>query len=185
MEEGIMGEELSEEKIEERSGMLQEEITKEEIRRGVGKLKKGKAEGVCGTSGELLKAGGEVVIEWLVKIYNMVWRTGVAPEDLQRAIIKVFSRILNNRVRLMTDNRLLGEQAVFRSGRGSIDQIFVIRQLVEKHLEKGKKMFAAFVDLEKAYDKVWRADLWRALREYGMVGWRVNWSGGLAWQLLQ
>ena len=54
MEEGIMEEELSEEKIEERSGMLQEEITKEEIRRCVGKLKKGKAEGVCGISGELL-----------------------------------------------------------------------------------------------------------------------------------
>ena len=190
-----MGEELSEEKIEERSGMLQEEITKEEIRRGVGKLKKGKAEGVCGISGELLKAGGEVVIEWLFKIYNMVWRTGVAPEDWQRAIIvpihkkssrrkcgnyrgisllsipgKVFARILNDRVRLMTDNRLLEEQAGFRSGRGCIDQIFVIRQLVEKHLEKGKKMFAAFVDLEKAYDKVWRADLWRALREYGIGG---------------
>ena len=70
----------------------------------------------------------------------------------------------------MTDNRLLEEQAGFRSGRGCIDQIFVIRQLVEKHLEKGKKMFAAFVDLEKAYDKVWRADLWRALREYGIGG---------------
>ena len=32
MEEGIVGVELSGEKIEERSGMLQEEITKEEIR---------------------------------------------------------------------------------------------------------------------------------------------------------
>ena len=57
------GEELSREEIEERSGMLQEEISKEKIRRGVGKLKKGKAEIVCGISGELLKAGGEVVIE--------------------------------------------------------------------------------------------------------------------------
>ena len=68
----------------------------------------------------------------------------------------------------MTDNRLLEEQAGFRSGRGCIDQILVIKQLVEKHLEKGKKMFATFVDLKKACDKVWRADLWRALREYGM-----------------
>ena len=91
VEEGIMGEELSGEKIEERSGMLQEEITKEEIRRGVGKLTKGKA-GVRGSSGELLKAGGEVVIEWLFKIYNMVWRTGVAPEDGREPSLCPFTR---------------------------------------------------------------------------------------------
>ena len=41
---------------------------------------------------------------------------------------------------------------------------------MEKHLEKRRKVFAAFVDLEKAYDKVRRADLWRALREYGIRG---------------
>ena len=88
MEEGIMGEELSREETEERSGMLQEEITKEEIRRGVGKLKKGKAEGVCGISGELLKSGGEVVVEWVFKIYNTHGiENGVAPQDWQRAII--------------------------------------------------------------------------------------------------
>ena len=27
------------------------------------------------------------MIEWLFKIYSMVWRMGVAPEDWQRAII--------------------------------------------------------------------------------------------------
>ena len=42
-----------------------EEITREEIRRGVGK-----AEGVCDISGELLKVGGDRVIEWLYKIYS-------------------------------------------------------------------------------------------------------------------
>ena len=78
--------------------------------------------------------------------------------------------ILSNRVKQLTYNRLLEEQAGFRSGRGCTDHIFVIRQLVEKHLEKEKKMFAAFIDLEKAYNKVWRADLWSALREYGIEG---------------
>ena len=52
VEEGIMGDELSREKIEGRSGMLHEEITEEEIRRGVGKLKKGKAERVYVVSQE-------------------------------------------------------------------------------------------------------------------------------------
>ena len=52
---------------------------------------------------------------------------------------KVFARIRNDRVRLMTDNCLLEEPAGFRSGRGCIDQITVIRQMVEKHLEKGER----------------------------------------------
>ena len=78
---------MNSEELEERNEMLLEEIRKEEIRNGVGKLKKGKAEGICGISGELLNAGGEIVIEWLYKIYNIVCRTGVAPVDWQRAII--------------------------------------------------------------------------------------------------
>ena len=156
-EEGVIGEGMSRRVIEDGSELLAE-ITKEEIRRCVGKLKKRKAEGVCGISGELLKAGGEVVIEWLSSIYNMVWRTGAVPEDWQRAIIvpihkkssrrkcgnyrgssllsipgKVFARILSDRVKQLTYNRLLEEQAGFRSGRGCTDHIFVIRQLVEKH----------------------------------------------------
>ena len=67
--------------------MPEEEITEEEIRKSVGKLKKGKAGGVCEISGELLKAGGEVVIKWMTVIYSLVWGTGVAPMDWQRAII--------------------------------------------------------------------------------------------------
>ena len=72
-EEDVIGEDLSRGGSEDRSEWLAE-ITREEIRKGVGKLKKGKAEGICGISGELLKAGGEVVIEWLSWIYSMVWK---------------------------------------------------------------------------------------------------------------
>ena len=31
-------------------------------------------------------------------------------------------------------------------------------------------MFSAFIDLEKAYDKVWRVDLWSAMKEHGIGG---------------
>ena len=78
------------------------------------------------------------MIEWLFKIYNMVWRMGVAPEDWQKPLLcpsirrvlggnvgiiegspwyvswEKCSQILNDQVRLMTDNRLLEEQAGFR-----------------------------------------------------------------------
>ncbi len=57
-----------------------------------------------------------------------------------------------------------------RGGRGSIHQIFAVKILVEKYLEKDRKLFAAFMDLEKAYDRVDRKGLWDTLRVYGVGG---------------
>ena len=48
-----------------------------------------------------------------------------------------------------------------------------MRQLTEKMIEKGKKMYVVFVDLEKAYDKLCREELWEVLRRYV---WCVRWS---------
>ena len=55
----------------------------------------------------------------------------------------------------------------FRSGRGCIYQIFVLKQLVEK---KRKELHVAFMDLEKAYDNVCIGALWRVLHECGVDG---------------
>ena len=46
----------------------------------------------------------------------------------------------------------------------------MIRQLGEKTIERGKKLCAAFLALEKAYDRVWRTGLWEALKQYGVEG---------------
>ena len=39
----------------------------------------------------------------------------------------------------------------------------VIKQLDEKVIKKDRHMYAVFVDLEKAYDKVCTEELWEAL----------------------
>ena len=75
---------LEERKIEE--GLL-EEISEEEIRRAIARLKRGKAAGVCGIHGEMLKAEGDTVVRWLHIIFNIVWEKGKAPEDWQKAVI--------------------------------------------------------------------------------------------------
>ena len=54
--------------------------------------------------------------------------------------------------------------------RGCVDQIFAVRQVIEKVIEKDKVVYAAFVDLEKAYDSVSRSKLWVALKDYGVRG---------------
>ena len=35
----------------------------------------------------MLRAGGEVVVEWLTEFFNMVWRMGVAPGDWKDVVI--------------------------------------------------------------------------------------------------
>ena len=45
-------------------------------------------------------------------------------------------------------------QRGFMSGRSTTDAIFLVRQLQEKVLEKNRSLWMAFVDLEKAYDRV-------------------------------
>ncbi len=65
---------------------------------------------------------------------------------------KVYGRILNERMIKITD-KSVGDEQCFRKGRGCVDQIFALKRLVKKYLEKDRKLFAAFMDLEKAYDK--------------------------------
>ena len=44
------------------------------------RLKGGKSPGVCNIVPEMLKAGGEVAIEWFVKLFNPVWERVWPPE---------------------------------------------------------------------------------------------------------
>ena len=60
-------------------------------------------------------------------------------------------------------------QSGFRRGRGCTDQTFIVRQVCEKYLRKGKYVYFAFLDLEK-YDRVDRDAMWSVLRLYGVGG---------------
>ena len=53
-------------------------------------------------------------------------------------------------MRTITEEKVLEEQGAFRKGRSCVDQLFTVRQLGEKIIEKNKRMLMVCMDLEKA-----------------------------------
>ena len=79
---------------------------------------------------------------------------------------RLFARIIKNRLQMVVETRgLLGEmQYGFRRGRSTTDGLFILSQIIELAQKLGKKVYLIFVDLKKAFDKVWRTGLWEVLR---------------------
>src|SRR5207245_10107967 len=57
------------------------EITCQEVRVALEDMKSGKASGPSGGVTEMLKAAGEIVIEWMTDLFNAVVREGKVPAD--------------------------------------------------------------------------------------------------------
>ena len=62
----------------------------------------------------------------------------------------------------------------FMPGRGTTDAIFLVKQLQEKYLGKKKNLYFAFIELEKAFDRVPREVVWWAMRKLGVEEWLVR-----------
>src|SRR5437867_12762747 len=86
-------------------------------------------------------------------------------------VLKVLKRVLEARLRktVKIDDMQFG----FSPDKGTTDAIFIVRQVQEKLLGKQKALWMAFVDLEKAFDRVPREVLWWALRHVGVEEWMV------------
>ena len=90
---------------------------------------------------------------------------------LTEQVMKVLERIVDGLIRHVVS--IDDSQFGFVPGRGTTDAIFVIRQLQEKYLAANKRLYMAFVDLEKAFDQVPRKVIWWALRKLGVDEWIV------------
>ena len=75
--------------------------------------------------------------------------------------MKLWERIIEARIR--KEVTIAEQQLGFMPGRSTIDAIFCLRMLLEKWTERQKAMHCAFIDLEKAYDRVPREELWECL----------------------
>ena len=134
--------------------------TKSEIKEAILRTKNCKAGGVDKIVAEMLKADVGTSTTILEKIFVKVWDGEEVPEDWKRGLIarvpkkgnlmdcgnwrgitlmaviaKIMGRIIIKRIKDGTDAKLRNEQAGFRTGRGTIEQIFILKNIIEQSIE--------------------------------------------------
>ena len=60
------------------------------------------------------------------------------------------------------------EQAGFRAGRSTTEQIFNLCILSENYLQHQQDLYHVFIDFKKAFDQVWHATLWATMGKYNI-----------------
>ncbi|XP_051941766.1 uncharacterized protein LOC127614473 [Hippocampus zosterae] len=121
----------------------------------VKKLLGGKAPGVDEIRPEFLKALDVVGLSWLTHLCNIAWSTGRVPLDWQTGVVvplfkkgdrrvcsnyrgitllslpgKVYSGVLERRVRQEVEPQIEEEQCGFRPGRGTVDQLYTLSRVL-------------------------------------------------------
>ncbi len=132
--------------------------TQAEIREALKDMKTGKAPGIDSITTELLRADIDTTVQILHQFFTEVWDKEMVPEDWKKGLIiklakkgeltncsnwrgitsvvaKVMGRVIIKRIAGGVDGKLRSEQAGFRRGRSTTQQIFVLRNIVEQALE--------------------------------------------------
>ena len=172
-------------------------VCSSEVQRAVNRSKNGKAIGLDHLPYEIFKNPNSVSL--LTKLFNCIYESGIIPSIWRVAIIKpipksstqdlriptqyrainllstvykLFTTIINNRIsQYLESNCLLAdEQNGFRPNRNCDDHIFVLLNLLKNRKAKHLSTFVAFIDAEKAFDRVNRHLLLYKLLKAGITG---------------
>nr|KAG5698663.1 hypothetical protein BaRGS_022551 [Batillaria attramentaria] len=174
-----------------------------ELNDAIRRLKTKKAPGKDGICNEMIKHLGPAARRKLLELFNQSWKTGIFPSAWKEATIipirkkekdpakktsyrpisllsclgKTLERMINKRLmwHLESNNLITKEQTAFRKNRSTEDQLVYLAQSIENAFQEKKKVVATFIDLSKAFDKVWKDGLLLKLLTAGIAGRMFNW----------
>lgn len=157
-----------------------------EVEKAIKIAKNDKASGLDSIPYEIFR--NNTCVHILHRVFNVCYETGKIPRDWGKGIInpipksnmldprdplsyrgitlaatmyKLYCSVLNDRLSKWLENndKLADEQNGFRKGRSTIDHLASLTSIIESRLKKRLPTFAAFIDFQKAYDRIDRSTL--------------------------
>ena len=184
--------------------VMKTDITLTELNMAIRKLKKEKSPGPDKITNEMLQHLGNTAVKKLLDIYNLSWKQGQVPQcwreatmipilkrgknkskaqsyrpiSLTSCVCKTLERIINQRLQLYleTENIIAPQQAGFRQFKSTEDQTTHLSQVIEDAFQAQKSVLTVFIDLQKAFDKVWTDGLLVKLLRSGIKGNMFQWT---------
>ena len=168
-------------------------IIESEVVNAIKTLNEGKSPGIDNIPSELIKHGGTAIIRMLTAICQKAWVSKSWPKQWTQSLIipiakkgdlkkcknyrtlilichssKILLTIILKRLNPQIERVLSEEQAGFRKGRSTVEQVFNCRNIIKKHLYSQNDIYHNFIDLKKAFDRVYHEGMWSALCKFGI-----------------
>lgn len=166
-----------------------------EIRQVLNNAKNNKAPGKDRISYELYKNAPLCFVEEVLALLNFIYLHHDYPDSFRNSVLvplfkkgdpslasnyrglmllntlyKIFTGLILSRINSWIDRfNILNEfQAGFRRGYSTVDHIFTLTNIVKLQFNMNQKLFAFFVDLTNAFDKILRNSLFYKLSSQGL-----------------
>ena len=182
-----------------KSAELNRNFTMDELKATIKALKNKKAVGPDRIANEFIKLANEDILklilsylnlnlnkgltcsEWCLDLIALIHKDGAKDDPnnyrgicIMNALLKILCTLLNSRLTSFCDKKNLinNEQIGFRKNNRTSDHILTIKATVNKYVNdvQNKKLYACFIDFQKAFDSVWHEALFRKLENNGING---------------
>ena len=168
--------------------------TREEVEESLKGLKERKCADGAGWRNEILKRGGEGMVDCLHALFNEIEREKRIPEEWNNMIIrslhkkgnvhdmnnkrgifltnvisKLYEKVVKDRNKQKVDSRVSKNQVGGKTGRSTSDHMIVVVDRIQRNKRLGKKTYFVFGDAVKCFDKLWLRDCLIELYKAGVL----------------
>ena len=166
-------------KADKDESLKEERISREETMKAMYSLRNNKAGGPDQIRVEMIRKGGNTLIDKAVKIVQNVFETGQINQAFVRSDIitlpkkkntmkceehaqlpltsqtmKILLKVITSKIKPVSNKNIYPLQYGFMPNRGTIEAVTALTTICSNKVGLGQALFGAFVDFEKAFDRV-------------------------------